>query len=75
MRARRLDLLGFGHVAVKQCALQAVAACPIGRDLGVMSERNIELFAVLGAITGHATRRQVVVTIGFVADGTESAAS
>ncbi|SLD00861.1 Uncharacterised protein [Mycobacteroides abscessus subsp. massiliense] len=40
-----------------------------------MSERNIELFAVLGAITGHATRRQVVVTIGFVADGTESAAS
>src|SRR3954468_15432017 len=72
---RRLDLLGLGHVTLDQGAFHAVAAQPGAGDLGVVCERNLELLAVLRAVAGDLTRRQVVVAVRLVAHGSEATAS
>ncbi len=73
--ARRLDLLRLRHVTLDQGALHAVAAQPGAGDLGVVGERNVELLAVVGAVAGDLTRRQVVVAVRLVAHGSEATAS
>src|SRR6478735_4087093 len=72
---RRLHLLGLRHVTLDQGALHAVAAQPGAGDLGVVRERDVELLAVVGAVAGDLTRRQVVIAVGLVAHGSEATTS
>ena len=55
--------------------MSAVAAQPGVGDLGIVGERDVEFLAVVGAVAGDLTRRQVVVAVRLVAHGSEPTAS
>ncbi len=75
VRARRLDLLRLRQITLDQRAFHAVLAQPGAGNLGIVGERHLELFAVLGAVPSNLTRGEVVVAVGFVTYGPQSTAS
>ena len=65
-----------GCAAVDQPGDAAVqATLPGGRDLGVVRERHLELVSARAGVAHRLPRREVVVTVGLVADGSEPAAT
>ncbi len=75
MGTGRLDLLGLGRGALDQRTLESVTARPRTGNLGVVGERYVEFLTVVAAIASHAAGCQVVITIGLVADGSQSTTS
>src|SRR3954466_12641642 len=76
VRARRLGLLLLRLIAVDQPRHAAVElALPGHRDLGVDSERNLELVPLGAQVFSGLTRSQLGVAVGLVADGSETAAA
>src|ERR1700744_3053922 len=71
----RLHLLRLGQVTFDQGAFHAVSAQPGAGDLGIVGKRNIELFAVFGAVTRNLAGSQVVVAVGLVTYGSKATAS
>src|SRR6516165_8183697 len=66
--ARHLDLLGFGQLTtLDHGALHAVAAQPGAGDGSVVSEGDLELLAVVGAVPRDLTRLQFAVALGLIA--------
>lgn len=75
MGTGRLDLLRLGRGALDQRTLESVTARPRTGNLGVVGERDVEFFTVVAAIASHAAGCQIVITIGLVADGSQSTTS
>ena len=76
MRARRLDLLLLGRRPVDQPGDAAVQAALPGRGrLGVVRERHVELVPARAGVAHRLPRREVVVSVGLVADSPEPAAT
>jgi len=71
----RLDLLRLGRGALDQRTLESVTARPRTGNLGVVGERYVEFLTVVAALASHAAGCQVVITIGLVADGSQSTTS
>src|SRR5690606_667125 len=74
MRARRLHLLGLLRGAFEEHTFLTVLAQPGGRDLGLVGERDIEFFTIVGPVPGDPAGSQIMVAVGFVAHRSEPAA-